>query len=41
MEKSTDVESLDELEKNFQTVISELINDRTLDSFRDDYEKLY
>ena len=31
----------DSLERTFQNVISELINDNTLDNFRIEYEKLY
>lgn len=33
--------SFDDLQNNFQSVISDLINDKSLDAFRAEYEKLY
>jgi len=36
-----ELDSLDQLEKNFQRVISELVTERTLDTFRVEYEKIY
>lgn len=36
-----EVDNLDELEKNFQHVISDLVADKSLDSFRAEYEKIH
>ena len=35
------VEDFAEMERNFEQVVSELVNDRSLDRFREEYEKLH
>lgn len=41
-EESLDAfDSLDDLEKNFQNIISQLVTDKSLDSFRVEYEKIH
>ncbi|OHS96213.1 Filamin-A-interacting protein [Tritrichomonas foetus] len=36
-----DASSFEDIQNNFQSVISDLVNDRSLDAFRNEYQKLY
>ena len=38
---AVDTKAYEELEQNFQSVIQELIGDRSLEKFRDEYERLH
>ena len=40
-EYAVDTKAYEELEQNFQSVIQELIGDRSLEKFRDEYERLH
>ena len=39
--RDEDLDAFEEMEKNFNRVVKELINDRSLDKFREEYEKLH
>jgi len=39
--RAEDLELFDEMEKNFHRTVSDLVNDRSLDKFREEYEKLH